>query len=217
MNPIFLALLAIAAGGPVVVPEVREPEPPRLPPDVDAEDELLRFIAEPPEDVPDHKIETAIRLARKQARDIDAYLVRHTSPRGADLRRHRLELLDVADRWARDLRIEQRVRIERARASFVEWGRAAQNASARVEAAMQQVSERVPAEVKASKTIFIKPPPTIARRVGDFVIETPIPLVRCPRTYCLAAPGRRCRGRSGEAMDTPHPERVRASQRKAAR
>lgn len=38
--------------------------------------------------------------------------------------------------------------------------------------------------------------------------------VRCPR--CHARPGKRCRGAKA-FMNTPHPERVRAAQRKAAR
>lgn len=54
-----------------------------------------------------------------------------------------------------------------------------------------------------------------AERQAQRAAEPVTPLaVRCPR--CRARPGKRCRG-ANALMDTPHPERVRAAQRKAAR
>ena len=37
--------------------------------------------------------------------------------------------------------------------------------------------------------------------------------VRCPVKHCRAKPGKRCRGRGGELLDTCHPERVRVFER----
>ena len=83
--------------------------------------------------------------------------------------------------------------------------------------AMAAIAAKAEQQVVVSQQIFGSPKPTVSRRIGSLVVETPIPMVRCPRDYCRAKPGNRCRGHSGTAIDTIHPERTRAFERQRSK
>lgn len=197
----FLLLAACAGEVPIAMPPHRPPPPPRLPPDEDAEDALLRFMVEPPDDALEHEIETAIRLARRQAREIEGYLTGHTSTRAEELRRHRLALLDLAA--ACDA---HRLFRSTYPSSLSVQHEHCQSMGVSTAANAEYTQTRCQPDPPA----VTPPKPLPARRHP----EKPAALaVRCPRKSCAAKPGARCRGRSGEAMDAPHAERQRTWER----
>lgn len=202
MNRLALLSLVLLGGLGGSPPK---PEKPKLP----AVPEREAVLLSPPHALPDephiHQLDTAIRHARRQAREIDAYLFRHTADRAEELRRHRLALLDFADRWAATPAISPPfarpvVEADTKHREWVAYQQTPTAADTRPQREPQRPSEPPPAPLpsqpKSSRPPKPKPPP-----------------VRCPRRYCLAAPGKPCRGRSGDTAPT-HPERERASKRK---
>lgn len=182
LNMLTLLLLAGAINGPP------EPEPqPKLPADPEREEALLS----PPHVLPDepttYQLDTAIRHARRQARDIDAYIVGHEADRVDELRAHYRVLLGAVRR------VEARLREAEGEAK-----RAASPPESRTGSSAPSID--------SSQTATR---PTLPRRTRP--PEPAAVKVRCPR--CQAKPGRRCRGRSGTTMSSPHPERVRAWER----
>ena len=206
--PFFALLTMVALGSSpgadgVTYPSEPDPEPPpRKPPDPAREAEMLRDVVAPGADDPDHVYATRIRLARHQARKISDYLAEH-EPAAPGLPQRRSELLGAACTW--DDVLYDRRRKERAAARQ------------RLDEAIAATAAKVDQQIEVSRQIFGSPKPTVARRLGSLVVETPIPQIRCPVKYCRAKPGNRCRGRRGTAIDTIHPERTRAFERQRSK
>lgn len=191
-----LALLSLVLLGGLGGPPP-EPEPPKLPAVPGREEELLRPMPALPEAPTSYQLATAARHAYRRAREIDDYLYVHVAARGEELRWQRLAILEFADRLEADRR-EAEHRADEAHRAWV-------------------ASQHVPTAAEERHTVNRPPAPTPAPpRAQPMHIRAPKPKpppVRCPVKHCQARPGDRCRGHSGEAMDTLHPERVRAFER----
>lgn len=197
LNMFTFLLLAGAVGGP----SEPKPEPlPKQPADPEREAALLSPPHVLPEEPTVYHLDTAIRIARQQGRDIDAYLSDHASDRAEELRRHRLSLLIFADDLADDLRSLRMA----ARPAPISIDPEAVAAEAELRAkGIDYDGERARYEQTVHRVVE-----TLRERQN----ARPPP-VRCPRRYCLAAPGKPCRGRSGNTAPV-HPERERAAKRK---
>ena len=159
----------------------------KMPANPEREAELLS----PPRDLddaaPTHAAGAWLRHTLRQARDIDAYIVGHEADRVDELRAHYRVLLAAVRR------VEARIR---------EAEREAKRATPPPESRTGNSAPSINSSQTATR-------PTLPRRTRP--PEPAAVKVRCPR--CQAKPGRRCRGRSGTTMSSPHPERVRAWER----